>query len=75
MRDYRDLFFCDLFLQRIYLITEDLLAASVFQRTLTNVSPSLSSRPQELCGIYFIMCEDLLKNPKKFQKIDPGSCW
>jgi hypothetical protein len=31
-------------------------------------SPSLSSHPQEFCGIYFKMYEDLLKNPNKSQK-------
>ncbi len=68
-----------IYLLRIYW---ELLAVSVFQRTLIltlapalvltltkySPSPSLSSHPQELCGTYFKMYEDLLKNPNKPQK-------
>ncbi len=71
-----------IYLLRIYW---ELLAVSVFQRTLiltlapalvltltkSSPSPSLSSHPQELCGTYFKMYEDLLKNPNKPQKKIP----
>ncbi len=72
-------------MQRIYLFTEDLLGIisciSIsahphrYPCPQRSSSPSLSSHPQELCGNYFKMSEDLLKNSNKPQKINPGSCW
>ena len=38
-REYRDLYFWDLFFHRIYLFIEDSLAISRFSRTLTLVLP------------------------------------
>jgi hypothetical protein len=70
------------FFQRIYLFNEDLLglisciSISVHPQSHPpppsySSSPSLSLRPhsqEELCGIYFKIYEDLLKNPNKSQK-------
>jgi hypothetical protein len=67
-------FFGIYFLQRIYLFTEDLLGIisciSISAHphpypcpppSPRSSSPSLNSHPQELCGTYFKMYEDLLK--------------
>ncbi len=66
-----------IYLLRIY---SDLLAVSVFEPTHTHtltptpaltLTLTLSLRPhhqKELCGIYFNMYEDLLKDPNKSQK-------